>query len=220
MGVILQMMDEDDNMVGGCVEHIPPTAEDLAAAAALIRSGKWDVFTPREHHDSFVKYSNMTVNGDTFNSSGYSGRITEEELEKLARKAKNPFGGMGLSKYHSMNARHLCFTLENVVYNGAISTAEGFHIDRDTGLRLPAVGNAKWYCISVLQSEPKPVYQAGLILTMKQGSVWNVPKTCYLSSLTVDKTSRIAGRVYVDGSYVVPKAGVTYKGYITVQPGI
>jgi hypothetical protein len=161
----------------------------------------------------------MTVNGDTFNSSGYSGRITEEELEKLAKK-KGPLMGMGLSKYHSMNARNLCFTLENVVYNGAISTAEGFHIDRDTGLRLSHVGNDKWYCISVLQSEPKPVYQAGLILTLEKGSVWNIPKACYLSSLTVDKTSRIAGRVYVDGQYVVPEAGVTYKGFITIQPGI
>jgi len=129
-------------------------------------------------------------------------------------------GGPGGKEYHSSNARNLRLRLDNVKYSGVISTGEGFHYDRDTGKRFDGiVPTSKWYCISVLRSEPKPVYQAGMILEMKNGSEWNVPKTCYLSALTVDETSVINGKVYVNDEAVVLQPGVTYKGFITVQPG-
>ena len=63
------------------------------------------------------------------------------------------------------------------------------------------------------------MYQAGIILNMQRGSVWNVPKTCFISSLTMDESSKIHGRVFVDDVLVQPVPGVTYTGMIRVEPG-
>ncbi len=216
MGVILQLMDEDDvHGADGCVDHTRPTEAEKANARDLIETGAINVFEAEFGRDSFARFSNMTVNGDSYNSSGYTGSITREELEKV----KGMPWAVGLSEYHSHNARNLDFTLENVVYNGVISTGEGFHMDRDTGDPLHRVPEELWYNISVLRSEPKPVYQAGLILHMKNGSVWNPPRTCYLSSLDIDSDSVIHGKVFLNGQPVIPEPGVVYKGFITVQPG-
>ena len=54
---------------------------------------------------------------------------------------------------------------------------------------------------------------------MQRGSVWNVPKTCFISSLTMDESSKIHGRVFVDDVLVQPVPGVTYTGMIRVEPG-
>lgn len=221
MGVILQMMDEDD--VNAPIYTAPesPSAEDRAAAWKLIRDGALDIFHVRKEWDSTAKFSNMTVNGDTYNSCGYTGPVTLEDIEAAA-KAENPFPGparMGGSRFHSENARNLGITLENCIYNGAISTAEAYHFDEETGEVMTQVPREKWYCLMVVKSEVKPVYQAGIILNMQRGSVWNVPKTCFISSLTMDESSEIHGRVFVDDVLVQPVPGVTYTGMIRVEPG-
>lgn len=221
MGVVLQMMDEDDVDSAGYHAPEPPTAEDRAAARALIAEGLVDVYTVRRAWDSTARFSNMTVNGDTYNSCGYTGRITPTDIEGAAN-AVNPFPGptrMGGSRFHCENARNLGVTLENCIYNGAISTAEAWHFDEETGEVLTFVPREKWYNLCVVRSEPKPAYQAGLILHLRQGSQWNVPRTCYLSSLTVDSSSVIHGRVFVDGRAVQVEPGVTYAGDIRVEPG-
>lgn len=222
MGVILQMMDEDDVNAMQYESPAPPTAEDRSAALELIRSGAIDVYHVREEWDSTARFSNMTVNGDAYNACGYTGRITPEDIDAAA-KAFRPFPGpgrMGGSEFHSENARNLGITLENCIYNGAISTAQAHHFDTETGELLTVVPREKWYCICIVKNEVQPVYQAGIILSLTQGSVWNVPKTCYITSLTVDQTSKVVGRVFVDGSYVEPQAGVTYTGIIRVEPGV
>ncbi len=226
-GTILQMMDEDDLMGKPLIDPPSPTEEEKAIAKQLILSGKRNVSDFEEGRDCQANYSNMTVCGDTYNSCGYSGLITEEELEELAKPKEGPGGPMGMmmggpggKEYHSSNARNLRLRLDNVKYSGVISTGEGFHYDRHSGKRFDGiVPTSKWYCISVLRSEPKPVYQAGMILEMKNGSEWNVTRTCYLSALTVDDTSVINGKVYVNDEAVALQPGVTYKGFITVQPG-
>lgn len=220
MGVILQMMDEDDVGAPQYDEPAPPTEEDLAFAREMIQNGSIDVYNVRPEWDSTARFSNMTVNGDSFNSCGYTGRITPEDIE-AASKAFQPFPGpcrMGGSEFHCENARNLGLTLENCVYNGAISTARAWHFDTETGENITTVPRSKWYCICIVKSEARPVYQAGLILKLEKGSVWNVPQTCWLSSLTVDESSRIAGKVFVDGKYTELQAGVTYTGMITVEP--
>ncbi len=221
MGIVLQMMDEDDVDAPKYIQPAPPTEEDRAAAREMIRSGAVDVFSVRPEWDSTARFANMTVNGDTYNSCGYTGRITQADIDAAA-VAENPFPGpsrMGGSKFHCENARNLGLTLENCVYNGAISTAQAYHFDTETGEWLTEVPREKWYCICIVKNEIKPVYQAGIILRLEKGSVWNVPRTCYITSLTVDERSRIAGRVFVDGKLVVPQAGVTYTGMICVEPG-
>lgn len=216
-GVILQLMDDDDIGRGDIVDPPSPTVEDRENAHQLIQDDLLNVYQAVPGRDVFAHFSNMTLNGDCYNASGYKGAIGRQELldAKAGEKAPgNPFAAKPMDC-----ARQLEMLLENVQYSGAISTAEGHHIDRDTGHWLSPVPHSKWYCLAMLENIPKPVYQAGLILKLTAGSRWNVTKTSYLSSLTVDETSVVCGKVYVNGVPVIPAAGVTYTGAITVEPG-
>ncbi len=214
-GTILQLMDDDDKPSPG-PDPALPTPEMYAAARELQESGLWDVCHAVPGRDVFVKFSNMDVNGDCYNSSGYTGAITEKELEEAKAGIPVPGGPFGPGRACD-NARMLSMELRNVHYSGAISVGYGEHLDRDTMQHLSPVPQEKWYCISTLDSRPAPVYQAGVIVSL-ENSVWNVTKTCYLSSLTVDADSRIHGSVFVDGQAVSPAAGETYTGTVVVEP--
>ena len=77
----------------------------------------------------------------------------------------------------------------------------------------------KWYNIAFLECIPKMPYQAGVIVKLEKGSLWNVTRTCYLTSLTLDESSTLKGQVFVNGEAVQPAPGVTYTGTILVEPG-
>ena len=214
-GTILQIMDDDDKP-GEIADPPSPTEEERANAKALIAKGLWSVTEAKPGRDVFAHFSNMSVNGDCFNASGYVGAIQETDF---AEQPEGPGGFNPFAASPKDSSRNLELVLTNVRYSGAISTAEGHHIDRDTGKWLSPVPHDKWYNLALLENIPKPAYQSGLILRLEQGSVWNVTRTCYLTSLTVDETSELHGKVYVDGIPVDLATNQTYTGDITIQPG-
>ena len=61
----------------------------------------------------------------------------------------------------------------------------------------------------------QPVVNNGDIVTLKNGSVWNVAGTSYLSSLTIEEGSSLVGTLTVNGKDVEAAPGV-YTGAITV----
>ncbi len=212
-GVILQLMDDDDKP-GEVADPVSPTPAELAQAKELVDQGLLNLTDAAPGRDVFAHFSNMAVNGDCYNASGYCGAITKEDFEEKPGAGFNPF-----QQRPKDAARNLSLCLENVQYNGVISTAEGHHVDRDTGKWLSPVPQSKWYCLAVLENIPKMAYQSGIILSLKQNTHWNVTKPSYLTALTVDESSSIAGTVFVNGTAIIPEAGRTYKGYITVEPG-
>lgn len=215
-GMILCMMDDDD-LHNGIEDPASPTAEEKQEAKELIAEGllKLDAATP--NRDTFVHFSNMEVNGDCFNASGYRGHITRKDYEP---KPEGPGDFNPFAANPKDSARNLELKLENVCYNGAMSTAEGHHIDRLEGNRwLSPVPLSKWYNIAFLECIPKKPYQAGVIVKLEKGSVWNVTRTSYLTALTVDETSTLKGQVFVNGEAVMPQPNVTYTGTIVVEPG-
>ena len=58
----------------------------------------------------------------------------------------------------------------------------------------------------------------GTMLTLKNGSVWNVTVESSLCALTVDETSSINGRVTVDDEAVDISAGGSWEGRIIIYP--
>lgn len=215
-GMILCMMDDDD-LHNGIEDPASPTAEDLREAKELISEGLLNVSSAAANRDVFAHFSNMELNGDCFNACGYRGHISRADYEKASEEPGgfNPFAASPKD-----SARNLEIVLENVRYHGAMSTAEGHHIDRLEGNRwLSPVPLSKWYNIAFLECIPEKPYQAGLIVKLIKGSVWNVTRTCYLTSLTVDETSALNGRVFVNGQAVTVQPNVTYTGMITVEPG-
>ena len=215
-GMILCMMDDDD-LHNGIEDPASPTETEKAEAKALIADGLLNVTEATPNRDVFTRFSNMDINGDCFNACGYRGHITRKDYEE---KPEGPGGFNPFAAAPKDSARNLEIRLENVRYSGAISTAEGHHIDRLEGNRwLSPVPLSKWYNIAFLECISQKPYQAGLILKLERDSVWNVTRTCYLTSLTVDKTSAVHGRVFVNGRPVTPEANVTYTGEILVEPG-
>jgi hypothetical protein len=217
-GMILCMMDDDD-LHNGIEDPASPTAAEQQEAKELISEGLLDLTTATPNRDVFVHFSNMDISGDCFNASGYRGHITRADFEP--KKPEGPGGFNPFAANPKDSARNLELRLENVRYNGALSTAEGHHIDRLEGNRwLSPVPLSKWYNIAFLECIPKKPYQAGVLVKLEKGSVWNVTRTSYLTALTVDETSRLNGQVFVNGQAVRPEANVTYTGTIIVEPGI
>lgn len=213
-GMILCMMDDDD-LHNGIEDPVSPTAEELREAKELISEGLLNVSSAKENRDVFVRFSNMTVNGDCFNASGYRAHITRKDYEEQSDVPFNPFA-LGPKDA----ARNLELKLENVRYHGAISTAEGHHVDRLDGNRwLSPVPLEKWYNIAFLECIPQKPYQAGVMVHLTKGSVWDVTRTSYLTALTVDESSTLNGQVFVGGEAVEPQPNVTYTGTIIVEPG-
>ena len=61
----------------------------------------------------------------------------------------------------------------------------------------------------------QPVVNNGVIVALKNGAVWTVAGTSYLSSLTIDETSKVIGTLLVDGKETEPVPG-TYTGALTL----
>ena len=214
-GTILQVMDDDDKP--DLIADPPsPSEEELENARQLTAEGLLQPYTAVPGRDIFVHFSNMEINGNCYNGSGYTGAIKREDFS--AEPAEGGFNPFQIRPKDSV--RNLELKLENVQYSGIISTSEGHHIDRDTGRWLSPVPQEKWYNLAFLEHIPKPAYQAGLILQLLDHSIWRVTQTSYLTSLTLDETSSIHGAVYVNGSLRIPKPGEVYTGNIIVQPCI
>ena len=214
-GMILCMMDDDD-LHNGIEDPASPTEEEKAEAKALIAEGLLNVTEAIRNRDVFARFSNMDINGDCFNASGYRGHITRKDYEE---EAAGPGGFNPFAAKPKDAARNLEIRLQNVRYSGAISTAEGHHIDRREGGRwLSPVPLSKWYNIAFLECIPRKPYQAGLMLHLSAGSVWNVTRTSYLTVLSVDETSCLRGRVFVNGTATDLLPGKIYSGCITVEP--
>jgi hypothetical protein len=219
-GMILCMMDDDD-LHNGIEDPASPTAQERQEAGELISEGLLNVTSATPNRDVFVHFSNMELNGDCFNASGYRGHISHADYEEKPEGPGGPGGFNPFAANPKDSARNLELRLENVRYSGALTTAEGHHIDRLDGNRwLSPVPLSKWYNIAFLECIPKKPYQAGVIVSLEKGSVWNVTRTSYLTSLTVDESSTLNGQVFVNGEATQPQPGITYTGTIIVEPGI
>ncbi len=66
-----------------------------------------------------------------------------------------------------------------------------------------------------VENTAQPVVNNGVIVTLKNGAVWNVAGTSYLSSLTIDESSKVVGTLTVDGKET-PVVPGTYTGALTL----
>ncbi|MFT4306045.1 MAG: hypothetical protein QM604_04045, partial [Microbacterium sp.] len=106
-------------------------------------------------------------------------------------------------------SKNLVVTLDGSTVNGRVSTTTATHegtVSEDTYTYIGDVTNTV--------SEP---INGGAIVSLTDGSTWNVTGDSYLTSLTVDSTSTLNGVVTVDGTVVTPVAGTTYTGTILVS---
>jgi len=106
-------------------------------------------------------------------------------------------------------AKNLVVNLDGSSVTGRISTTTAVHSGTVDEANYERIGD-------VTNTVSAPV-NGGVIVDLADHSTWNVTGKSYVTSLTVDKTSKLNGIVSIDGEVITPKAGVTYTGDILVS---
>jgi hypothetical protein len=197
--VILQVIDNDDagiDFQNGMATTVAYT-EKHGTGTTNYTDGK----VSEKGTKTTANFSNMTLNGNIFNSSGYEGASD-------ATGSSSSLAGGGNS------TTDLTVNLDSVKYTGVISTSESWH-NHYSDATTKTINPADYeYLSSKTDTVSTPAY-AEVIVNLKN-TTWTVSGTGYLTALTVDANSTINGTVYVNNVKTVPQAGVTYTGVIKV----
>ncbi len=209
-GVILQIMDDDDMSVGvdwdspyelhfktefnekegwpsenGQISSMmpppppPPVPEDPEMDPP-----------PPPQFDVHFRASDVTLNGDLYNGSGYYGQ-----------KAKQLYVTLG----------------KGAVLNGAIAATETIHVD-ENGRQNTHFTIDEYYYLGHVANRNYFNGENNVEVTLEAGSVWNVTKESLITSLTVMEGAVLHGKVLLDGEEIVPVAGQSCKGRIVLVP--
>jgi hypothetical protein len=178
-GVILQMMDDDDP--GPVFPAMTNTAiYDEPTGPVVLQPGH-DV-TIADDTDALANFSNIDLTGDFYN----------------AVRGDIP-GGFG-----SSSPRNMALTFVNSDITGVISASTAAHIlphieppigqDEVSGLPYINEGHTEDYkYLGVVTNTPSPAVNNGVIVSLGSDSSWTVTDTCYLTSLTIEAESVVAG---------------------------
>jgi len=208
-GIILQLMDSDDPGMGA--------AKSVVDTAVPVKDAKHDVTAANRHDDklfSFTEnlitdlqanFSNMTINGNFYNST------------TNAPVNKNPYA---TRKYFCKNMI-LCY--DNVKMKGVVSSSSARHsrVETINGEKIITAEHYDW--LGMLENTPSRAVNNGVLVTLKNGTSWTVTGVCYLTALTIADASSIVG---ADGSkpsmtlngVETPIVAGTYKGDIVINP--
>ena len=203
-GTILQVMDNDDagvdtqtlETVKDYVEkHVPGTAtEERTNAPAVPRDSAF-----------LATFANMTLKGNIYNASGWEAPREADILAGMDAYDNEVGGGASA-------ATDLKLVLHSVDYTGTVSTAEAFH-------QKQVIGHLDYPMIGDVRNEVRLPENAGISVALRAGTVWKVTGRGYITSLTVDGSSRLEGaKVFVNGVETAVESGRTYTGVVRVEP--
>lgn len=208
-GIILQVMNSDDpgNPAG---YYIDPKEDDVP-------DPEHDNKAARETYDVIATFKDMTVTGDFYNgSTGKKGDTGPKMVMAPPPGAGpegpggpgGPGGGPGSKGNGYDGVRNMALTFDNAAVTGIISASKALH-------RVEKVFKDNCEELGEVVNTAQPVVNNGVIVALKNGAVWTVAGTSYLSSLTIDETSKVIGTLLVDGKETEPVPG-TYTGALTL----
>ena len=112
-------------------------------------------------------------------------------------------------------------TLEHASVRGTISSAHTYHVDKQ-GNQVPAGTSYSKFGredehlgIGRMGNTPAPAINNPVHLTLRNGATWTPTGDSYLEQLDLDESSRVEGRILVDGKEVSGPG--RYTGSILVQ---
>jgi hypothetical protein len=206
-GVILQVMDDDD-----------PGPVFPAMTNTGVYEEPTDPVTPQPDHDmttadaddALATFSNIDLTGDFYNA--------------MRGDVAGPFG--------PPSPRNMALTFVNADITGVISASTAEHplstieypigVDEVTGLPYINEGHEKDYkYLGVVTNTPSKAINNGVIVSLDADSSWTLTGTCYLTSLTLEEGSVVAGlggsevTMTVDGVETAIAPG-TYSGAIVL----
>jgi hypothetical protein len=218
-GVILSLIDNDDiGLMGGKQPYPIPLGE------VDVRDKDRDLTTAIPTEDVFLKISNMETAGHIFNATTdlkvnvRVKPIPMPGMEPPAPDAPPPdFGSLrGFVGDDLQGAKNLDVKLVNARLNGIISASTAAYKEG-----LTEIGPDICEELGMVTHTPAQPINNGVILTVDKDSVWTVPETCFLTSLTWEDGGKIVAAdgkdltVLVNGD-VVTEPG-TYTGRIVIE---
>ena len=212
-GVLMQVLDDDDSITGLNLKSelfltfntnfyekagwpsengqistlLPPPPPKQKPPVSEEELAKMVFIKP----ETFVRFQaeNTVLNGDIYNGSGYYGQPAKQLYVTLG-------GGATL--------------------NGTISATETRHID-EFGNQNTHFTSREYYYLGRVENRPYFNGENSTEVVLEAGSVWNIHGEGILTALTVCPGAALHGRIVVDGTEIVPEAGVRYMGDIRVS---
>ena len=108
---------------------------------------------------------------------------------------------------------NMALNFDGTFVTGVITSSSSDHLKDEL-----YISEEDYRMFGVLVNTPCPAVNNGVIVSLANGSVWNVTGVSYLTSLTVDGSSVVNGIVTVDGAAVDATAGGSWTGDIVVTP--
>jgi hypothetical protein len=207
-GVILQVMDDDDP--GPVFPAMTNTGIYDEPTGPVMPQPGHDA-TIADDTDALATFANIKLTGDFYN--GMRGDIP---------------GGFG-----PPSPRNMALTLVNADITGVISASTANHVlphieypigwDEVNRLRYINEGHTEDYkYLGVVTNTPGPAVNNGVIVSLDADSSWTLTGTCYLTGLTIEKGSLVAGLggakvvMTVDGKETAMAPG-SYSGAIVLS---
>ncbi|MGB4661045.1 MAG: hypothetical protein WBI07_17875, partial [Mobilitalea sp.] len=192
-GVILQMIDNDDSLVGADMSQGAPIFNhDFYEIAGYPGLDYINVMTKENRNTINFSAEDVTLTGNLYNGTGYFGKQAADLLN------------VTLSSDASLT--------------GAISATSVIHVD-ENGVQNNHFTMHEYYYLGHVAN--KSYYNGGndINVTLKDNAAWTVTDTSIITSLTIGKDSVLSAKdgqtlsMYVDGILTTIAAG-TYTGEI------
>jgi hypothetical protein len=178
-GVILQVMDDDDP--GAVFPAMTNTGIYEEPTGAVTPQPDHDM-TTADDDDALATFSNIDLTGDFYNA--------------MRGDVAGPFG--------PPSPRNMALTFVNADITGVISASTAKHplstieypigVDEVTGLPYINEGHEKDYkYLGVVTNTPSKAINNGVIVSLDADSSWTLTGTSYLTSLTLEEGSVVAG---------------------------
>jgi hypothetical protein len=235
-GVIFQLMDNDDPG--------STTGTFTVPTSAPTKNASWDVTSTS--NAATASFANITLKGDLYNAM--RGDATAGEGGAPSGGAPSgagtppsgaapggappsggtpPSGGAGSSGGtppggggSSAGGLNLVVTFDKSSITGVISASQAKYADGVT-----VIDQSNYRELGTVTNTAAAAVNNGVIVTLKDGSIWTVTGTSYLTSLTIGGDSSVAapaGRTLsmtVDGAATQPTPGKSYTGVIVLTVG-
>jgi hypothetical protein len=195
-GVIVQVIDNDDPgpvMVDGVLENAGVYTQPTGEPTKVTT---FDV-TVAHATDSVLSFTDISLNGDFYNG-----------LRGGPASGGGPGGGPAVGL--------------NLVLNFASSQVAGVITATLAEHYADTIDSSNWWELGHVSNTAQAVINNGVIVALTDGSAWTVAGTSYLSALSLDATSRVAGprgrkvAMTVDGTPTAITAGASYAGAIVL----